>query len=756
MGGSEENQADLKDAQQKLADDVQDEIDRLEIEGREDGWRPKTFLYCMETRCPESGWRVPMLRSLIVSKDCGAIAELAPDPKHKRYDIKIHNGVDEEALRHAERAGTVRKEPGHTGPALVHTVDGKQYKSRVSTLRGDVRREDGTTQNDIRRWGKTDIAPRAHDVLAERLYCILWTRRKENAPRDEYDFRKVSEADIRREARVHEHVERHLKEWQQKGWVPDLRIEAGGAPKHSGRDLIQNRGWTHWHHVFNPRQLLLGALINARSDAKLKFGLTRALDRNAKLSGWSNKIKGGGGNVENVFADQNLALLDNYGCRSAEHALRLVRDEFKQVPIPEDVETSVTCRPANKFEGDADLFITDPPYGDAVDYSTILDFFIAWLRKKPPAEFADWTWDGRRALAIRGEHQGFRRNMVAAYKRMTERMAPNGLQIIMFTHQGGKIWGEMTNILWAAGLQVTAAWYVRTERDSTRKHGTFVKGTVLLVCRKRSGDLKTTRGDLAWEIKDEVKEQVRTLTGLNQSAKGRNRDENLFEDADLQMAGYAAAIRTLTRYRRIDGKDMQEEAIRPRKKDEKTAVDELIEFAAEAANRCLVPRDIGKRVWDKLTRAERFYLKMLELEARGASKLDDYQNFQKAFRVSDHSRMMGDNRANRARLKGAIEFGNREMSENSQLHGSVLRAVLYAIMEIAKDIEVLNVLKHMSEHITDYYADKDKRQRAIAISDYLAKHLGAITRLHPEREAAREEAQGARVLAEAMRNQRLG
>ena len=53
---------------------------------------------------------------------------------------------------------------------------------------------------------------------------------------------------------------------------------------------------------------------------------------------------------------------------------------------------------------------------------------------------------------------------------------------------------------------------------------------------------KTTRDDLAWEIQEEVEKQVDALTGLNQEAKGLYRDENVFEDADIQMAGYAAAL----------------------------------------------------------------------------------------------------------------------------------------------------------------------------------------------------------------------
>lgn len=49
------------------------------------------------------------------------------------------------------------------------------------------------------------------------------------------------------------------------------------------------------------------------------------------------------------------------------------------------------------------------------------------------------------------------------------------------------------------------------------------------------------------------------------------------------MAGYAAALKVLTAYSRIDGKDMVTEAEAPRKKGKKTFVDELIDFAVQTA-----------------------------------------------------------------------------------------------------------------------------------------------------------------------------
>ena len=100
-------------------------------------------------------------------------------------------------------------------------------------------------------------------------------------------------------------------------------------------------------------------------------------------------------------------------------------------------------------------------------YEEILEFFIAWLRKNPPPEFANWIWDSRRSLAIKGEGEDFRRGMVAAYKRMTECMPDNGMQVIMFTHQSGSIWADMANIVWASGLAGHRC-LVRRYRDRKR------------------------------------------------------------------------------------------------------------------------------------------------------------------------------------------------------------------------------------------------------------------------------------------------
>ena len=741
VGGSSEYRMELKQQQLELVKKIQAEIDRLGVETDGTGWRGRAYLYCIEVKCPSTGWIVPLLPSRIVSIDDSAIAEILPDQTRKRYVIEIVTGVSASRLKAATK-GTVRTDGQGADPYLVHTVGGVEYRTKISTLRGDYRSDDGMNGNRLRLWGKHDFKPHPEDIFQERLYCIQWMRKKKKGKGYEFQFRTVTPGDQSRERIVEEFIAKHLADWQANGWIPDMRIESG----YNTDQPIRERGWTHWHHLFNPRQLLVNALLDCHSGAALKPAFINVVQHNAKLSRW-DPSGGGRAGIKQVFDNQALNTLLNYGARGTEYVIQLIDRDYKKYPLPPTTQLQIAALPASQIIEPQDIFVTDPPYGDAVKYEEILEFFIAWLRKNPPPEFADWVWDSRRSLAIKGEDEDFRRDMVAAYKRMTDCMPDNGIQVIMFTHQSGSIWADMANIVWASGLQVTAAWYVVTETDSALREGSYVKGTVLLVLRKRQGTYKTTRDDLAWEIQEEVQNQVAALSGLNQEAKGLYRDENVFEDADIQMAGYAAALRVLTRYATIDGRDMTTEALRPRVKGETTFVDGLIAFAVDTANQCLVPQGIPKAHWDKLRGAERFYLKMLDMEARGSNTLDNYQNFAKAFKVRDFRVLMGDQRANRARLKSAVEFGRGEMSEGSELYQSVLRAVLYAVMELVKSVDGKEVLAHLILNIPNYYGDMTQRELAIDLANYLANRLDA---LRPD------EASAARVLRELIKNQRLG
>ncbi|WP_394230013.1 anti-phage-associated DUF1156 domain-containing protein [Shewanella colwelliana] len=732
-----EVQSKIKAEQKIVLKQVREDLDALGVESDGKGWYAKAFLYCVEVKCPETGWLVPLLPNL-VSQGHSVVARLVPDIKNKRYDIEIEY-VDELDPEYSN-TGSIRSDGPRQDSYVYHVVDGKEYRIKIPTIRGDSR--DG--KNNLRQWIKDDIHPKDGDVFGERLYAILWTNSSTNARSAKQVFKSVTKDDLAREQKVLEYVQSHLQEWQESGFIPDMMIEKGEETER----LYKERGWSHWHHLFNPRQLLVNGLINKYSSANLKFAFTQVLNNNSRLSRWN--ARSGVGQTASVFDNQALNTLYNYGCRGLAFLDGLLSPSYKCFPIPSGTCLVTKTHPAQEIEVTNDIYVTDPPYGDAVKYEEITEFFIAWMRRNPPKEFSHWTWDSRRSLAVKGEDEGFRIGMVAAYRKTAQMMPENGIQVLMFTHQSGSIWADMANIVWASGLQVTAAWYVVTETDSTLRDGAYVTGTIMLILRKRKANLETFRDDLGWEIEEAVKGQVEALAGLDRSIRDQG-SEGLYTDADLQMAGYAAALKVLTAYSRIDGKDMVTEAEAPRQKGKKTFVDELIDFAVQTAVQFLVPVGFEKGEWQKLQAVERFYLKMAEMEHQGAKTLDNYQNFAKAFKVHHFDQLMSDaSKANSARLKLSVEFKSSMMSGDAEMAGTPLRALLYALYELSRDVEVDDVLLHLMENCPNYLPNK---QMLAKMADYIAEKregLKGTKTFTPELEAS-----CARVLAEAIRNQRL-
>lgn len=256
VGGSDASRAQMVREQQDLCRFVQSEIDRLGIEIDGKGWSARVYLYCVEVRCPQTGWAVPLLPTRVISASKMAIAVLIPEPTKKRYKIEIRSGVTAAELGDAE-SGTVGRDGRYGDAFLVHTVGGKTHKTMLATLKGDQVDDAGNFSNRLRAWEKNDFAPSESDIFQERLYCVQWMRAKTDRKGFDYEFRSVTSGDLKREQVVATFLEEHLVKWQSRGWIPDMQIEVGGPPRYQGQDLIRARGWRFWHQAFTPRMLLV-------------------------------------------------------------------------------------------------------------------------------------------------------------------------------------------------------------------------------------------------------------------------------------------------------------------------------------------------------------------------------------------------------------------------------------------------------------------------------------------------------------------
>ncbi len=783
IGASEARRSDLAADLARIAAAVDDEVSSLGVEHNQRGDRAKVYLYCMETVDPGTGWRVPLSPSWVISRNRRCVAKMVPLHAQKRFDLEIVEGATLEEMAHAE-AGTVRD--GHLVYRVAIVPDGEEEEHRVaiSRLRGDGDGPEtvgGGRGNRLRPWGVSDVAAReptwlaeaapvlsgaapgawtGGDIWLERLYCIQWMDGEEVSAgkrRPRTFFAAPDAADMKRESEVLRIAEQNLSAWQREGLVPDMPIEAGDKTD----EPIRTRGWMYWHHLFTPRHLLVMSIWRRHTrTAEDVVSFASVLDRISRLSRWAVGFPGKPGvapsadQAQNVFYNQALNTLYGHAARSASSLLDFAQTEGSGQEIHGNavVKTSEAKSPI----GFADVWVYDPPYADAVHYHEITEYFIAWLRKNPPAPFNQWTWDSRRPLAIQGKGEKFRSDMVEAFRAMAEHMSDNGLQVCMFTHQDAGVWADMAQIVWGAGLRVTAAWYVSTETTSDLKKGGYVQGTVLLVLRKRQGDERAYKDELVLEVRGAVQRQVDLLTGLNQRAKARQRDENPFSDADVQMAGYAAALEVLTGYTHIEGVDMTREALRPRVKGQVGIVEEMIALAVQTATELMRPEGIDESLWERLVPTERFWLKMTEAESnrlagQPAGKLDDYQNFAKAYRADGWDDLMADSTPNRARLKGAADF-KRAMMTGHPFAGGLVRPVLYAVNELRMSAEKEEDHATSSERAISGLRDNLKswaqqRQQAMVIADWLGR---ALMRHRPA------EASAARTLAALIRTERLG
>jgi len=701
VGAKPSKKQEIELWQKEVSCRVEEEILNLGIEMDDSGNRAKAYLYCMEIRCPETGWMVPLSPSWVISKGRKVVAKLKPIYNEKRFDIDVLEDVSDEEMKYAN-AGTFQN------GEMVYELDGTTYRTKIKTLRGDYKDSEGLSTNRLRKWKKGDFKPNVNDIFQERLYAIHWiTKESLLQGRKNYFFTKATEFVLKQEQNIEKIVLNNISTWQEMGIIPDMEIESGDKTD----EPIRTRGWTYWHHLFTPRQLLMVAIlqkaIGTSSHPEFSFfKVANTVNWLSKLCLWATSparpTGGAGDNSVHVFYNQALNTHMNFASRSwIDYQSVFEKVGVSQAPVHASSATIETVS-AEDITTNVDIFVTDPPYADAVHYHEITEYFIAWLRKAPPKPFDQWSWDSRRALAIKGSGDDFRKGMVRAYKAMANHMPDNGMQCVMFTHQDTSVWSDMIGIFWAAGLQVVGAWYIATETTSELKKGGYVQGTVILMLRKRpAGDNSGFKQRLLPAVRAEVKRQIETMMHLNDEVKGKM-GEPVFNDSDLQMAGYAAALKVLTAYTHIGGEDVTSFALKPRIKGEVTVVDEIVQQAAEAANSLLVPEGLSTDTWQKLSGIQRFYLRMMDIETTGAAKLDNYQNFAKAFRVEDYSRVMGSMAANKAQLKRIPEFVSRDLTESNEIGSTWFGHLIIGLQQLLAEVEPQVVISQFQADLPDF------------------------------------------------------
>ena len=663
-------------------------------------------LYCVR-------WRLPPLDALLWAEQTGGSPESVPEW------VDLHESI----------------------AALIELLDPSR-QDEITVLRErdwlaedraceaarhalETAREAGHPQHEL-----TDMARKAKelDQAVEERNRQIETLTK-SLPRALY--RSVEEADQEREDRALALLRERFADWQNLGYLPSRKITSGAKTD----EPIRTRGWTHWHHLFTPRQLLTLGLLSSKIRSGLRdemeavtrtracelpglsasrpqqarhpqqrseggphgqprtrvgsagdpetasavLGLSRCVDYNSKLCRWHTRAVGD--KSEQTFSNQALNTMSSFACRALP---ALGKSFFVDLSTSEITGFgAVSAQDARAVAVEQDVWLTDPPYADAVNYHELSEYLLAWHQRRLSALIPGSYADSKRALAVRGTGVDFRRSMVDCYK-----------------------------------------------------EGNYVQGTVLMVLRKQISEETVFLDEVIPEVETEVERQLRSMLALD------DHDEPNFSDADYQLAAYAAALRVLTRYRSLEDLDIAKQLARERGADDPNPIEAIIEDAVRTASNFLVPVGLSPHLWRRLGPEEKLYLKGLEVESHGEFRAGVYQEFARGFGVRDYRPLLRTGKANETRLKTASELKRRDIGE-SAFGASLVRHALYGVWRAADTGEVNGSLTWLRTELPDYWP---QREALTAILRYLA----ALQSDHWRADAA-----AARLLAGAVENDHI-
>lgn len=738
LGGGKEVQEQVRRVQEDVFAAANQQITEWGIEHNDRGERAEAFLYCVEVKPEGCDYYIPLAPSWVISEKYRIVVtwQRVHGADRLQPEVITVSQSDLELYKNKKGATVVDSR-------VIDPFDPNRTWS-VEALRGP---------EGLRRWTNEDLVPRHGDVFQERLYCIRWVKTVTEHNAMGHDVTKTvrryaspDQNDLAREAKVLELLRERFTDWQHKGFIPSKAIISG----YNTDQPIRERGWTHWHHLFTPRQLLYkGLLVSEKnrycSSTIIKIsvilGIGSMANWESRLTSWDPWLSksGGIGATHQTFYNQALNTLMNYPTKS----LLLQKDYFFLPKTNERIGdfSQMKAIDARDIGETCDLWITDPPYADAINYHELGDFFLAWYEKQLAKVFPEWTTDARAELAVHGDGEDFRRSMVEIYRNLALHMPDNGLQLVMFTHQDPAVWADLGMILWAAGLKATAAWTISTETEAAGiKKGNYVQGTVCLVLRKRAAAEPGFLDEVYPLVEDEVKRQIESMQALDEDG------EPNFNDADYQLAAYAAALKVLTQYSTLDGRDVEHEVFAVRSRSEKSDFQTVIERALGIACDTLVPRGLDNS-WRDLSLVERYYLRALDIESRGERRKGMYEELARGFGVTDIRPLLKSDKANGTRMHtpsglgksligsmnyevGSMKIEGKKKLRNSSfiIHpfaSSALRHLLFAIRETSA---VSNSPESGRQYLRDTFGQGywGRRERFIALLEWLAALGNAV------------------------------
>ena len=209
---------------------------------------------------------------------------------------------------------------------------------------------------------------------------------------------------------------------------------------------------------------------------------------------------------------------------------------------------SVTCPSDRQY----DLIITDPPYGDDVQYGELSEFLYLWIYRV----LKDGSLPGRALLDEDFcESQGrfgdkelasdfFEKGLKKSFVSINYKLKDDGLLAVFFAHSSIRAWHQLLLSLRAGGFCVVSSYALRTESSENplaRNKASFMS-SIVVVCRKLAGDSSGFMEDIIPDTEDGIHDILEKIP---------NNKLLTLPITDLLVMVYGKVLESCTRHRTL-------------------------------------------------------------------------------------------------------------------------------------------------------------------------------------------------------------
>ena len=456
------------------------------------------YMWCWCITCPHCEQRLPLTNHMYIAKTPKKKIGIKIIPKNKNFTVEvIQNILESEGKKFTQKGGSA---------ICISCKNSIDYKTITNDISKNRDREMMVIQIQKNK-GRDYVIPTNDD---KKLY--------EDALKH-FNFKK--------------------KEFEKDNLIPNEIIKSD--------NIKENRLWKYgtktWDEFFDERQKLvlctylknIKEVCNDIEDIKYRsiiaFYLTAILAKRVNMSGLGVSWNTSREIPADVLSLRRPAFVFNFvesnPFESISGAFKNITQNIKsgilfatrlQNPSKCNLE-SITQTSDIKY----DLILTDPPYGDDIQYGEQSEFFYVWvyralkdyfpelpLRVPLDEDFCECLGRfGDKKLASEFFAKGLKQSFVS----MNGKLKDDGLLVAFFAHSSTETWNLFLESIREAKFKVVSSYSIHTESTNNvlAKGKTSFMSSIVVVCRKILEPSESYFEDLIPQIEDKIKNMLKQI-----------------------------------------------------------------------------------------------------------------------------------------------------------------------------------------------------------------------------------------------------